>query len=257
MQAVLFGFENFSLAYIDDVITYSSTFEEHLQHISKVLERLANANLTVKRSKCSWVCFSSDFLGFCIGSEKISIPQLRSFLGLCNFYSRFIAHFAILVAPLNSLLRRTSPDTLPWNDDHDVSYSSIITAIINHSSLIIPNSGEVRCVFSDASTTGIGGALCVCRNNYMDALLILELEALALLETVEQFRLYLAGRQFKAFTDHQALSGILDGVQLSSKLTRWKWKLADYDIAIEHIKGLHNHIADSLSRQGWSEPDSP
>ncbi len=117
MQAVLFGFENFSLAYIDDVIIYSSTFEEHLQHISKVLESLANANLTVKRSKCSWVYFSFDFLGFCIGSGKISIPsirvsqfqsfarpttksQLRSFLGLCNFYSRFIAHFAILVAPL-------------------------------------------------------------------------------------------------------------------------------------------------------------
>ncbi len=169
------------------------------------------------------------------------------------------------------MLRRTSPDTLPWNDDHDVSFSSIITAIINHSALIVPNSDEVRCVFSDASTTGIGGALCVCRNDiwmpcsFFSRKLIprerkisaTELEALALLETVEHFRLYLAGRQFKAFTDHQALSGILDGVPSSSKLTRWKLKLADYDIAIEHIKGLHNPIADSLSRQGWSEPDSP
>ncbi len=119
-------------------------------------------------------------------------------------------------------------------------------------------------MFSDASTTGIGGALCVCRNDIwmpcssFSRKLIprerkfsaTELEALALLETVEHFSLYL-------FTDHQALSGILDGIPSSSKLTRWKLKLADYDIVIEHIKGLHNPIADSLSWQGWSEPDSP
>ncbi len=109
-------------------------------------------------------------------------------------------------------------------------------------------------MFSDASTTCIGGALCVCRNNYIDALLILFQEA-----DPQGAKIFChgvgssaAGRQFKAFTDHQALSGILDGVQSSSKLTRWKLKLADYDIAIEHIKGLHNPIADSLSWQGWS-----
>ncbi len=133
MESVLLGLEQFSTAYIDDVIIFSATFSEHLVHISKVLERLAQANLTVKKSKCSWIFYSFDFLGFCVGKGKLSIPaarvtqfanfsrpttksQLRSFLGLCNFYARFISNFAHLSSPLNQLLRRDSPDNLPWND---------------------------------------------------------------------------------------------------------------------------------------------
>ncbi len=84
-----------------------------------------------------------------------------------------------------------------------------------------------------------------------------ELEALALLETIEHFKLYLAGRDFVAFTDHQALSGVLDGVPPSSKLARWKHKLAEYSVNIVYIKGAQNPVADSLSRQGWPQPQQP
>ncbi len=182
MQSVLLCVEHFSLAYIDNIVIYSSSFHEHLAHISTVLDRLSKAYLTVKMSKCSWCYYTFDFLGFCIGNGKISIPsarvapfsslsrpitksQLRSFLGLCNFYSRFISNFSQIVSPLNSLLRRTSPDTLPWSDDLDSTFHSIITSIVNHSALIIPLCNEVRCVFSDASMCGIGGVLCVSRSD--------------------------------------------------------------------------------------------
>ena len=182
MQSVLLGVEHFSLAYIDDIVIYSSSFHEHLAHISQVLDRLSKANLTVKKCKCSWCYNTFDFLGFCIGNGKISFPsarvaqfsslsrpitkyQLRSFLGLCNFYSHFISNFSQIVSPLNSLLRRTSPDTLPWSDDLDSTFHSIITSIVNHSALIIPLCNEVRCVFSDASACGIGGVLCVSRSD--------------------------------------------------------------------------------------------
>ncbi len=78
-----------------------------------------------------------------------------------------------------------------------------------------------------------------------------ELEALALLETVEHFKMYLAGHDFVAYTDHQALLGVLEGVPSSTKLTRWKLKLAEYAMDVRYIKGINNPIADAMSRQGW------
>ncbi len=107
MQSVLRGLEHFCLPYIDDVIIYSVTFDEHLSHISSVLSRLDHAGLTVKASKCAWCFQSFDFLGFHVGKGKLSIPEakvahirnfiipstksdLRLFLVLITFYSRFI-----------------------------------------------------------------------------------------------------------------------------------------------------------------------
>ncbi len=288
MQEVLRGLEEFSLAYIDDIVIFSASFPDHIKHISSILDRLSQANLTVKKTKCSWFFYTFDFLGFCVGKGKISIPaarvaqldtfvrpvtksHLRSFLGLCTFYSRFISNFSHLASPLYSLLKRNSPDTLPWNEDYDSNFHKIISSITHHSSLIIPHCNEARCVFSDASLCGIGGVLCVTRSDawmpcsFFSRQLLsreqkfsaTELEALALLETIEHFKLYLAGRDFVAFTDHQALSGVLDGVPPSSKLARWKHKLAEYSVNIVYIKGAQNPVADSLSRQGWPQPQQP
>ncbi len=282
MQRVLLGLESFCLAYIDDIIIYSIKFHDHIGHIHSVLERLAGANLTVKKSKCNWIFSSFEFLGFRVGVGSLSIPsarvsklksflrpttksQLRSFLGLCNFYARFVPHFSSLMCPLYDLLKRTTPDKLPWSDDHDVAFRSVIMAIVNHSSLVIPSVTEARCVFSDASTRGVGGCLCVCRDDqwmpcaFFSRRLLpretkfsaTELEALALLETVEHFKMYLAGHDFVAYTDHQALLGVLEGVPSSTKLTRWKLKLAEYAMDVRYIKGINNPIADAMSRQGW------
>ncbi len=146
------------------------------------------------------------------------------------------------------------------------------SSITHHTSLVIPNCDEAGCVFSDASLYGIGGVLCVSRSqcwvpcSFFSRQLLpreqkfaaTELEALALLETVEHFKLYLAGRDFVAYTDHQALLGILEGVPSSAKLTdgntNWKHKLEDYSISIVYIKGEQNPVADALSRQGWIQP---
>ncbi len=163
-----------------------------------------------------------------MGKGKLSIPaarvtqfanfsrpttksQLRSFLGLCNFYARFISNFAHLSSPLNQLLRRDSSDNLTWNDDLDKVFHTIISSITHHTSLVIPNCDEVWCVFSDASLCGIGGVLCVSRYHcwvpcsFFSRQLLpreqkfaaTELEALALLETLEHFKLYLAKKRFR------------------------------------------------------------
>lgn len=284
MQKVLAGLESFSLSYIDDIIIFSLTFHDHLSHISSVLSRLTSYGLTVKKSKCCWFFKSFEFLGFVVGNGQLSIPesriqhmksykrpltisQLRSFLGLCNFYSRFIPTFSSFTSVLSKLTRKHCPNKLRWNNDEQIAFESIIHSICDHAKLIIPDTYDVRCVFIDASSKGVGGVLCVSRSDvwkpcafYSRQLVdreskysATELEALALLSTVEHFKFYLCGVSFKVFTDHQALKSIFEGVPPNNRLHRWKDKLSLFDMDIIYIKGKTNVIADALSRQGWPQ----
>ncbi len=189
MQTVLRGLETCSLPYIDDIIIFSSSFDNHLSHLTSVLSRLSHAGLTVKQSKCCWCFKSFDFLGFHVGNGQLSIPEarvshissyiipstksdLKSFLGLITFYSRFVPNLAHHTSVLNSHLRRTSPDTILCDDDYIDSFKFIISSIVTHSSLTIPNNNDAWCVFSDASYQGIGGSLCF-QEFLMDTLCIL------------------------------------------------------------------------------------
>ncbi len=286
MQSVLRGLESFCLPYIDDLVIFSNSFDDHLCHISAVLSRLTFANLTVKQEKCSWAFSSFDFLGFHVGRNRLSIPadkvssissyslpltksSLRSFLGLITFYSRFIPHLSHFTTVLNRHMTKTCPEKIVCDDDYTVSFHSIIDAISHHSSLVIPNCNDALSVFCDASFLGIGGTLCVFRDdNWIPAefysrqlspaeknYAILDLEAAALLATIEHFRYQLAGRFFKAFTDHRPLTNILTGQAPSSRLTRWKIRLMEYNFEIHHVEGVANPVADALSRQSRSEED--
>ncbi len=286
MQSVLRGLESFCLPYIDDLVIFSNSFDDHLCHISAVLSRLTFANLIVKQEKCSWAFSSFDFLGFHVGRNRLSIPadkvssissyslpltksSLRSFLGLITFYSRFIPHLSHFTTVLNRHMTKTCPDKIVCDDDYTVSFHSIIDAISHHSSLVIPNCNDALSVFCDASFLGIGGTLCVFRDdNWIPAefysrqlspaeknYAILDLEAAALLATIEHFRYQLAGRFFKAFTDHRPLTNILTGQAPSSRLTRWKIRLMENNFEIHHVEGVANPVADALSRQSRSEED--
>ncbi len=288
MQSVLLGLENFSLPYIDDVIIFSTSFDDHLSHITSVLSKVSTAGLTVKQSKCSWCFESFDFLGFHVGNGRLSIPEakvahisnfilpttksaLRSFLGLVTFYARFVPSLAKFTSVLSNHLTDKCPDKIQCNQDFIDNFNFIIDSIVHHSSLILPVSNDAWCLYTDASTRGIGGVLCVYRNNswtpvsfYSRQLLpreanyaVTDLEALALLASVQHFRFYQDGRYFKVFTDHKALLGIINGCPPSARLCRWKEKLADYHFDVFHVKGESNLAADALSRQDWPPPQQP
>ncbi len=284
MQSVLRGLENHCLPYIDDVIIFSTTFEDHLCHITSVLSRLSNAGLTVKQSKFSWCFKSFDFLGFHVGNGLLSIPEarvafitnyiipstksnLKSFLGLIIFYSRFIPSLAHYTSVLNYHTRRAGPEQLQHDDDFITAFQFIISSISHHASLTIPDCHDAWCVLTDASYQGIGGSLCVYRNNtwtpcsfYSRQLLpreknyaIIDLKVLALLATVTHFHFYLSGRFFKAFTDHSPLVNIINGQPPSARLCRWKHVLSDYHFELIYIKGEVNSVADALSRHSWQQ----
>ncbi len=205
--------------------------------------------LSVKSCKCCWGYKSFEFLGFIVGEGQLSIPQarveqfrlyvkpktvsqLRSFLGLANFYSKFVPRFADLSKVLTPHTSKNSPKNVVWNDVMCCAFDSIINAIVNYVELMVPADGDSLCIFVDASTAGVGGVLCVYRSNewkpvsfYSKQLLpresrysATEIEALALLTTVEHFAYYLRGVEFTAFMDHKALVHLFESPKLNNRL---------------------------------------
>ena len=131
------------LVYIDDIIIFSKTVEDHIRHVDEILTTLTEANITLKISKCRFFSDTVEYLGHLIKHGQLQIDdtntkslkeakppttksELRSFLGLCNVYKRFIENFAVLAHPLNQLLRKNSPDTFELNDEQLKAFRTFI-----------------------------------------------------------------------------------------------------------------------------------
>ena len=132
------------LVYIDDVIIYSKTFEEHLEKLREVFERLRAANLTLKTKKCTFASTQVKVLGHIVSSDVIrpdpeklaaiknfpqpkSIKQLQSFLGLANYYRKFIGNFSKIASPLHKLLKHNSK--FKWETDQERAFDSLKTEL--------------------------------------------------------------------------------------------------------------------------------
>jgi len=282
MQQVLSDLNEFCEPYIDDVVIYSGCWKDHLSHIDQVLTRLKAHGLTIKPAKCLWGATKFEFLGYIVGEGKQSIPpvrveqfrnfvrpktkrQLRSFLGLCGYFRKFLPVFSDMSAHLTHSLTITSPNIIEWSTTMTESFHSIIQSICDFVVLTIPTVSDVFVVSCDASSIGVGGVLCVSRDDkelpvsfYSRQLspreqkfAATELEALALLETVKHFAFYLFGRQFVVYTDHKAFEQFFSSQKLNNRLWRWRLQLLDFDFVIKYKPGKDNLVPDSLSRQGW------
>ena len=134
MYIILADTPRYAQAYMDDVVIYSDTWEEHLDHISGVLQRLQQHGLTVKPEKCQWEATTIDFLGHVVGDGKILVPDcrvaaikshkrpitqkdLQSFLGITRYYRRFIDSYAHHSFHLTNAIRKNKPNTLVWSPD--------------------------------------------------------------------------------------------------------------------------------------------
>ncbi len=143
-------------AYIDDILVTSDTWQEHLVHLKKTLSALRDAGLTSKLKKCVFIRSNIDFLGHCIGRGHLKpqtaktkaiadfkIPKrkkhFRTFLGLSGYYRKFIPQYAHTTAVLTDLLRKKSPDILPWESKHQEAFEKIKTQLSFESVLVAPN----------------------------------------------------------------------------------------------------------------------
>jgi hypothetical protein len=274
---VLKGLEHFCGAYLDDVITFSDTWEEHLQHLKAVFSRIRDAGLTLNRAKCDFACAELDYLGHHVGRGKLeprrqkveallafprptSRKQVHSFLGLGGYYRRYIPHFASLAATLSDLLKKGTK--FEWNNQTEQAFLDIKSRLASQPVLIAPDFDKPFIVGVDASDTAIGATLMqeidglehpVCYlsrklNKHQKRYAIVEKEALALLTAVRAFSVYFGSAPTVVYTDHSPLQFLNRMASNNQKLLRWCLELQQYNLDVRHRAGKENLLPDILSR---------
>ena len=280
MQRVLVGVEGFATAYMDDVVIFSSTWEDHIVHINTVLSLIKGAGLMVNPRKCCWGGQAVEFLGHFVGKGNISIPAhrcsalaaytrprtkkgLRAFLGSVGFYRRYLPKLANWTSILTPKTSEQVPQVVEWTSEDESAFKRICHFFCQPPNLCVPLPSDSLSIVSDASGKGVGGILQVLRDGdwtpsaYFSRQLrgaehrysATELEALALVETVRHFSYHLYGRQFTAFTDHRPLEQLMTSTRLNPRLSRLAFKLQHWLIDIQYLPGQQNTLADALSRE--------
>ena len=285
MGHILRGLEyRFALIYIDDIIIFSKSVEEHLSHLEEVFKRLREANVKLNPKKCSFVKPIVKYLGHVVTPDGISpdsdkvrvvqdfptptnLKQLRTFLGLANYYRRFIRGFSHIARPLNALTKKGVK--FCWTQSCDDAFDKLKRALVSAPILAYPNFKKPFLLFVDASSTGIGFTLAQNQNGKEVVIAYngrglnsaeqncttTEGEALALVEGVRKFQPYLHNRKFTVYTDHSSLRWLMNVRDATGRLARWALLLQQYDFDIVHRPGKIHGNADNLSRRRFDTCD--
>ena len=272
----------FCYCYIDDILIASSNPAEHQQHLMLVFERFKEFGVIINPSKCEFGVNHLTFLGHFVNAHGIQplpdkieaiqqFPQpntqrkLREFLGLINFYHRFIPHCADIVRPLHTLLATTkTKQPLTWNDNTLKAFNDIKQAIANASLLSYPTTDAPTNIMTDASNTAVGAVLQQLIDNTWRPIAFFsktlkpqetrystfDRELLAVYLAIKHFRYFIEGRQFYVSTDHKPLIFALQSH--SDKYTPRPLRhldfISQFTSDIRHVSGTENCVADALSR---------
>ena len=278
MEMVLRGLQwKTLLLYLDDIIVISSNIEEHFHRLDEVFSRLNQAGLKLKPSKCHLFKHEVLFLGHIVGEPGIkpnpdlvssikewkspkSTKQVQQFLGLANYYRRFIQNFSEIAAPLSQLTKKET--VFKWTAECQESMDTIKHKLCEPPILAYPEHGSPYILDTDASNTGVGGILSqvqegkervICygskkldkaQQNYC----VTRRELLAVITFVTQFRHYLLGQEFLLCTDHGSLRWLCNFKQPEGQIARWLEILSQYNFKIVHRAGKRHQNADALSR---------
>jgi len=266
------------LIYLDNILIFDKDLDTHHKHVQQVMEHLRKHKLYLKPEKCEFDQSEVEYLGVIVGNSKICMDpikiqgisewpapeckhDLQSFLGFCNFYQRFIHHFAQIAHPLHHL---TGNVPFNWTSRCQTAFDQLKTLITSAPILIIPNHYDKFRLETDASEYAIGGILSQQQNNqwkpiaYLSKLLTLternyeiyDRELLAIMVALQHFRHYLIGtrQEFEIWTDHTNLQYFKKSEKLNHRQACWLTELQEYDFTLHHIPGKSNSKADILSR---------
>ena len=260
------------LVYLDDVIIFSKDVESHFSHVERVLSALRSAGVTLKLAKCDWFTSTVKYLGHVIQPGTLGIDpvatkalrnlehprtqtELRSFLGLCNVYRRFIRDYTRTAAPLNARLKKGQPFNLePFELEEVEAFDRLIHTILSPPILALPVKGLPYSVDTDACDKQVGAALfqeygtgddssrkpigfwsrtlASAEKNYSTT----EKECLAVVWAVKTLRPYLQGKHFTVHSDHASLRWLLEVAEPSGRLTRWRLRLGEFDCTVKYKK---------------------
>ena len=276
---VVFGLKN-TRVYVDDIIVFSDTWEEHMAALRALFERLAEFGLTVNLVKSEFGKATVQFLGYVVGQGQVlpvtakvqticdfKAPTdkkgLMRFLGMIGFYRRFCCNFSDVVAPLTNLLGDRVKFT--WTPVCQDAFDKVKRILMDSPVLMAPDFDKSFKLYCDASDVGIGSVLVQedsqgiehpvsfyskkldkCQRNYST----IEKEALSLLLALKHFSVYVESSKFtlQVFTDHNPLTFVHKMKTKNQRLLRWSLTLQEYNIEISHVKGKDNIVADALSR---------
>ena len=275
---------------LDDILIAGTDYQDHLNTLSQVLERLLKYGFKLNKAKCKFLQSSVVYLGHLIDSaglhptmDKLAAVRdapppkdavaLKSFLGLIMFYSRFMPHHSTVLAPLNSLLKKNVP--WRWTKTEDNAFMAAKNLLLNSRTLVHYDETLPLVLSCDASSYGAGAVLSHVINGKHQPIAFasctltetqrnysqLEKEAFSIIFGLKRFHQYLCGRSFTILTDHRPLLTLLGPhravpAHTASRLQRWALILASYHYKIEYRSTAAHADADSMSRlplpQTWS-----
>lgn len=275
---------DFVFVYIDDILIFSENKDQHIKHIKTVLKKIAENNLTINLSKCTFGTNKVDFLGFNISSDGISPPrerieaiinypqpqtilQLRRYLGMITFYRKFIPHAADILAPLNSYLKASTKNDkrpVPWTVQTEEAFAKSKSILANAVLLnFIALNAPLR-LTTDASNVAVGAHLDQFSKGIWSPLAFFssklnssqlnystyDRELLAIYLAIKHFSHILHGRNFEIVTDHKPLIYIFTqkSDNLSPRRQRHIAYISEFTTKISHLQGEENTVADALSR---------
>jgi hypothetical protein len=264
----------FVVVYLDDVMVYSKDPESHLEHLEIVLKLLAENKFYAKKEKCSFNKQEVKFLGHTVGRHGLKVDeskiqvvkdwpvpkdlnQLRQFLGLTNYFRKFIQGYSTLTAPLTSLTKKGMDFQKEWTQMHTDIIEQLRAALVSAPVLTLPNFQKPFEVVSDASLLGTGAVLMQdekviaytsskfipAERNYTTG----EQELLGVVKAMQEWRCYLEGADSILVTDHNPLTFLQTQPSLSRRQARWMEYLARFHYTWQYRPGRIN-VADPVSR---------
>jgi len=276
------------LVFLDDIVVYSSTLEQHVIDVRGALSRLQQNHLFAKKSKCELFMHEIEFLGHHVGRDGLRVmadkvksvqdwptprnaSEVRSFLGLAGYYRRFIQGFSRIAVPLHDLTHTADGKSYEWLPLHQQAFDELKLAMRGAPVLALPDPDRQFVVNTDASDFATGAVL---QQDFGHGLQPIaysshkltdaerrypthDREMLAIINMLGEWRTYLQGRQpfvVRIRTDHNSLQYFMTQQSLSARQSRWLDKLSDFDFKIEYIRGPANIVADALSRRSDYNP---
>ncbi|GJR62069.1 putative nucleotidyltransferase, ribonuclease H [Tanacetum coccineum] len=271
--------DKFVIVFIDDILIYSKTKEEHDAHLRLILELLKKEEFYAKFSKCDYWLSKVQFLRHVIDSEGIhvdpvkiesikdwespkTLTEIRQFLGLAGYYRRFIEGFSKIAKPMTKLTQKSVK--FNWGEKEETAFQTLKQKLCSAPILALLEGSENFVVYCDASHKRLGAVLMqkekviayascqlkIHEKNYTTH----DLELGAVVFALKMWRHYLYGTKCVVFTDHKSLQHILDQKELNMRQRRWLELLSDYDCELRYHPGKANVVADALSRKSRPKP---